>query len=550
MKLVRPVTLSETEGTLTRASAGTYLGLDGVVATAAVDVPRWASGALLVEPAATNLLTYSEDLRNNAEAGPGRPWSQYDDTGDAVAVLPVSTTTPTGAAASVSKITANTTGAVQRQVQQYVTGLADGAVVTCAVHLRAAEVSLASLTLSTKTPAYPAVTFDLVAGSVVAVAGSVLASGIVALAGDWYRCWLAVDIGAGASTPSAVIGLRSATNTNYAGAIGDGLFAWGAQFEVAASPTSYIPTTTAAATRAADVLTGAAPCLLASNIPEPDAGDPALWLIGTTYALGDRARLAATHRIYQSLQAANTGNDPSLTASAAWWVEVSGTNRWALFDTSVSSASACASPLQVAFKPGIVDALVFIGLVGNTVDIRATDGPGGPLIYSRTIDLQVPVVNDWYSYFFEPFRQVALIVLADFPPYLNAIVSVTVSGDSAVAAGMCIPGRTYTIGGTQYGITAGIRDYSRKVVDEATGAISIQQRKFAKTLRCNIRADSALFNEITEKLESLRATPCMWVGDDTGSQAPLSVFGFYRDFRLAVDLPTGGIYQLEIEGMV
>jgi hypothetical protein len=302
--------------------------------------------------------------------------------------------------------------------------------------------------------------------------------------------------------------------------------------------------------RSADVLTGTLPCLLAGNIPEPDTGDPALWVAGTTYALGDTVRLAATHRVYRSLLAANTGNDPSLAASSAWWVEVSGTNRWAMFDTSVGSASTTAGPLQVAFKPGVIDALVLIGLVGNTADVRVTDGPGGALVYSRTIDLQVPVVNDWYSYFFEPFRQVPIVILSDLPPYLNGIVSVTVRGDASVAAGMCIPGRTYTIGGTQYGITAGIRDYSRKVVDEATGAVSIQQRRFAKTLRAQIRADAALFNEVSEKLEQLRATPCMWVGDDTGSQAPLSVFGFYKDFSLVVSLPTVGVYQLEIEGMV
>ena len=142
-------------------------------------------------------------------------------------------------------------------------------------------------------------------------------------------------------------------------------------------------------------------------------------------------------------------------------------------------------------------------------------------------------------------------MLTDLPPYLNGRVTVSiVDSGGAPECGMCLPGRTYTIGDTQYGVEAGIRDYSRKVTDADTGFTTLEQRKYAKTMRAQVRADSSMYAEVTEKLETLRATPCVWVGDSTGEIQPLTMFGYYRDFRLVVDYPTAGVYSLEIEGMV
>lgn len=293
---------------------------------------------------------------------------------------------------------------------------------------------------------------------------------------------------------------------------------------------------------------GSAPRLVSSTLAEPSGSDPVAWNSGTTYALADQVYLASTHRIYQSLQAGNTNKAPA--TEDEWWVEVSGTNKWAMFDTSVSSASSGTSPMTVVFEPGFIDALVLIGLVGNTATVTVTDGSGGPTVYSRELDLQVPVMGDWYAYYFEPFRQVPLFAMTDLPPYLNAVVTVTITGDSTVECGMCIPGRTYLIGDTLVGVQSGIRDYSRKVTDETTGTVTLEQRKFAKTLSARVRADSNTFNEVSEQLEQMRATPAVWIADKTGVLAPLTVFGFYKDFRLVVDYAKYGVYALEIEGMV
>ena len=74
--------------------------------------------------------------------------------------------------------------------------------------------------------------------------------------------------------------------------------------------------------------------LLYTNIPET-GGE---WSSATTYALGARVirTTATTHNIYESLQAGNLNKVPENTLGT-WWVIVSKTNRWKLFDNSEGS---------------------------------------------------------------------------------------------------------------------------------------------------------------------------------------------------------------------
>jgi hypothetical protein len=77
---------------------------------------------------------------------------------------------------------------------------------------------------------------------------NIIASSIEEFPDGWYRISLTANSGAGGSLAVAIYGDP-----------GEGFECWGAQIEAGAFPTSYIPTTTAAVTRSADVasITGA-----------------------------------------------------------------------------------------------------------------------------------------------------------------------------------------------------------------------------------------------------------------------------------------------------
>ena len=240
--------------TFTRASTATFLDSAGVLTSAATNEPRFdynpstlAARGLLIEEARTNNLTYSEDFGNAA-------WTKGGAT-----VSTDTTTAPTGTTVADSLIEDSSTG--QHRVFRSATGTTNTNPYTFSVFAKA----------NTRTRIYLGIAegttfvrqgnaiFDLSAGTVVfAGGGSGGATGgsatITAVGNGWYRCTYTLTLGGTDTTVFSDINLVSTgTTINYTGDGTSGLFLWGAQLEAGAFPTSYIPTTTTALTRAADV---------------------------------------------------------------------------------------------------------------------------------------------------------------------------------------------------------------------------------------------------------------------------------------------------------
>jgi hypothetical protein len=250
---------------VSRANTGTYFAANGTLQTAAINIPRYqynpanlsAPPFLLLEPAANNLLTYSEDFRNTAEVGSTRPWTQFNDgASDNVAVNLVSTVNPTGAISLVSKLTQNSSVVTsQRQVSQTQEAIANNTIYTFSVFAKAQEVKNIQLLITTREPLYPGIVANLVTGIVTSVfSPNVLNYGIINCGNGWYRCWATANVFSGSQNAGMNI-LQNSTSLSqnaYHGNVGDGVLLWGAQAELGYTPTSYIPTTTVQTTRAAD----------------------------------------------------------------------------------------------------------------------------------------------------------------------------------------------------------------------------------------------------------------------------------------------------------
>ena len=224
----------------TRASTGTYFDASGVLTTAAINGPRfdhvyngvfWVSKGLLVEEARTNLETYSEDFSNAV-------WAKENAT---ITTNQLSAPNNNTTADLVLETSANGSHGFYRN---------DGSLAshTFSVFLKPAGRDKVKIYRG-GVPA-DSVVFDLVTLLASSVGANVSGYSIFPVGGGWVRCSVTNNV---ASVEQYVYFLDSSGSVAYTGDITKGVYAWGAQLEAGAFPTSYIPTTTAAVTRSADI---------------------------------------------------------------------------------------------------------------------------------------------------------------------------------------------------------------------------------------------------------------------------------------------------------
>lgn len=284
--------------------------------------------------------------------------------------------------------------------------------------------------------------------------------------------------------------------------------------------------------------------LLSSSVPETDY---AAWNSGTTYSIGNRVILTSTHKIYESLQNSNLNKNP--VTETTYWLEVSSTNRWGMFDLSNSSATTSGSNIVVTLKPNkVVNSVALIGLVAVSVRIKITDPTDG-IVYDQTYILNDNgTINDWWEYYFTEISRKDSLIVTDLPSYGTASIEITINKTSTTAScATCVIGNMKAIGeGIELGASVGIQDYSRKEIDQF-GNFIVVQRNFAKRAKFSIPVLNTQIDSVQRLLASLRTTPCVWIGDDNYSCT--QIFGFYKDFDILINYHIVSDCNLEIEGL-
>lgn len=283
--------------------------------------------------------------------------------------------------------------------------------------------------------------------------------------------------------------------------------------------------------------------LTASNIVENDHAE---YVAGTTYVAGSRVIILSTHKIYESLQAANTGNDPA--TEPTWWLDVGATNRWQMFDESVGSQSSNADSIELTFAAvGRVNSIALLNIAADSVRITATDAIDG-VVYDKTYPLNsVDGIIDWHTYFYNPIIRTTNLAIFDLPLYLGLSIDVTITDTGGTAAcGVCVIGYYTQIGGTQYGASVGIQDYSIKQQD-SFGNYTILERAFNNKGSFDVLIDKKMVDRVHQLLAKYRAKPLVYAATDVYNST--TIYGFYRDFSVVISYLNQSLCTLEIEGL-
>lgn len=233
---------------LARSTTGTYFDSSGILQIGAINTPRFdydpttlTANGLLIEPAATNLLTFSEQMDNAV-------WSKLR-----CSVSINATSAPNGTLTADKIVEDSSTNQLHPLFRSPT--LNSATTYYYSFFVKAAGRNFVRLTLSSNITTNLVADLDLTTGNYTAT--DVTRVSVLNCGNGWYRIsgqFTTIPVVVGTTLLFIYPCITYGTNI-YTGDGVSGLYIWGMQLETSNTPTSYIPTTTTSVTRGADVLT-------------------------------------------------------------------------------------------------------------------------------------------------------------------------------------------------------------------------------------------------------------------------------------------------------
>jgi len=283
--------------------------------------------------------------------------------------------------------------------------------------------------------------------------------------------------------------------------------------------------------------------LFDSNVPEDEYP---MWVSGQNTNIGDYR--IYEHRIYLNY----TGNESHTTPppdQPDHWQDQGATNRYRLFDQSVSNPTTNSGTIDFTLRLGAnANAVTLFNVSAASVRVIMTDPIDG-VVYDRTIMLtDYTAIIDWYAYQFEPVgERENETTFLDLPTYAAADIRVIVDAGAGIAScGEVVVGSQKKIGTANFGTAIEIIDFSRKETDQF-GNVIIVERKFSKAADYDVTIQTMGLAQVQKFMALIRATPCVFIGDEDRDET--IVYGFYKSFKPVISGPVVSSCNLRVEGL-
>lgn len=293
--------------------------------------------------------------------------------------------------------------------------------------------------------------------------------------------------------------------------------------------------------------------LISSNVAEADYS---AWSDATTYAVDDYVIVTADgiHRVYKSAVGSNLNHyppdniyDDTVTPATGYWIDISATNRWKMFDGLSRASTSNQDSIEVSFKPGAkFNALAILNIEAKNLTVIVTDPTEGE-VYNRDVSLVdlSAITGSFYNWYFSSPVRKQSVVLTDLPAYPDATIKIILSAPGeTVTCGEVVPGWLKYAGKLEYGYSVGIKDYSTKEKDEL-GNPMVEEGVYSDTIQLRVAVDTRLVYDLKRTLGRYRATPLVFIG--TEQQQETIVYGFYIDFNIAINTRLRSYGSIEVE---
>lgn len=283
--------------------------------------------------------------------------------------------------------------------------------------------------------------------------------------------------------------------------------------------------------------------LLSSNVTETEY---TIWNLSTSYGVvGDR--VIHNHKVYECINGTgNIGKNPE--TEITFWLYVSVTNTYKMFDTKMSSQTVWADEIVVsASYSQRPNRLYFGNMECQSITIEMLDSTD-TVIYSDTVQMYENTgTPSYYSWFTARLQNKTDLLIEGFPPIANCKFNVTITNTGEDAkCGVMLVGYAEYVGETQLGIVTGIRDFSVKKRNDF-GDYEILQRAFSRYGECNVLVDNSGIDRLVQTLSNYRSTATLFIA--TNMYNSTMIYGFYDDFTNTISYQEASLLNIRMEGL-